>query len=201
MEVINDNIHILFQIMLKLLTIDSDVIFFNGICGNSLEHFHFQYTTSVFPFFTFLTKEDSGFYEFSHFRGYVLNTSYYKDILDLIAKIIDNNFTYNFIVRKIDDHTLQFIFFIRKCVIHNIPDLNFGATELSGIIVATTSEDLSIFTEDNIIKYINQTNSVDNYMIVLKMEKEIIQRDNPKSKKEEEEEHPGGGRICWRKKK
>jgi hypothetical protein len=166
MDVINDNIDILFQIFLNLLTIDRDVIFFNGICGNSLEHFHCQYTTSVFPIFTSLTKENSGFYEFSYFRGYVLNTSNYTDILGLITKIIDNDFTYNFIVRKIDDNTLQFVFFIRKCIVYNIPDLNFGATELSGIIVGSTSEDLSVFTEDNIMEYINQTNSKDNYNIV-----------------------------------
>jgi hypothetical protein len=166
MDVINDNIDILFQIFLNLLTTDKDVIFFNGICGNSLEHFHCQYTTSVFPIFTSLTKENSGFYEFSYFRGYVLNTSNYTDILGLITKIIYSDFTYNFIVRKIDNNTLQFVFFIRRCIIYNIPDLNFGATELSGIIVGSTSEDLGVFTEDNIIEYINQTNSKDNYKIV-----------------------------------
>lgn len=166
MDVINDNIVVLFQIFLNLLTTDKDVIFFNGICGNSFEHFHCQYTTSVFPIFTNLTKETSGFYEFLHFRGYIINTSNYIDILGLITKIKDNNFTYNFILRKIDDNTLQFVFFIRKCIIHDIPDLNFGATELSGIIVGSTSEDLGPFTEDNIIEYINQTNNKDNYKIV-----------------------------------
>ena len=170
----------LFTIFLQILNYD-DVLFFNGICGNSLEHFHCQYTTSQFPFLQQLEKTFSGFYNIYPFRAYVLNTSDYTDMLTLINKINDKGLTFNFITRKSNESTLQIIFFIRNCISDGSTlDLNFGATELSGIIVGTNINDITIFTKENIDNYINLTNNITNYIDLTGGEK--IKKNLKKSK-------------------
>jgi hypothetical protein len=167
MEIFDDKILIdeLFKIFLEILLTDDDVIFFNGICGNSLEHFHCQYTTSIFPFLTILDNQFTGVYDTTPFRAYVLVTNSFNDILELTTTIKILNLTFNFITRKSVNQTfLQFIFFIRDCKSEElIPNLNFGATELSGIIVGNNENDIEIFTEENINNYINLTNNISNY--------------------------------------
>ena len=160
-----DNIEILsnlINIFVETLD-DNSVIFFNGICGNSLEHFHCQYTTSKFPIFDQLQKDFTGFYQNNLFRGYVciIPNKDVKEIFDLIQKIKMHNLTYNFITRKISELNLQIIFFIRFCHVNkNVKDLNFGATELSGVIVS--NKELS-YSDTDITNYLDSTNRISDY--------------------------------------
>ena len=151
----------LFTICNTILQIGNGVVFFNGICGNSLEHFHCQYTTTKMPLFTMITEDHVGIFYKDGLRGYSIIIS---DNIDLFIKctniIIKNNLTYNFITRKVKTG-LQIVLFIRNCVIPNgVKDLNFGSTELSGIIVS--NEELTI-NEEDIKKYLDATNRAIDY--------------------------------------
>jgi hypothetical protein len=154
------NISNLFSIFNTILTIGKDVIFFNGICGNSLEHFHCQYTTTKFPLFEKISETHIGLYN-DEFRGYSIIISNNIDLfVECTNIIIENNLTYNFIARKVPNG-LQIVLFIRHCIItSDIKDLNFGATELAGIIVS--NEEITIDEED-IKKYIDATNRYIDY--------------------------------------
>ena len=154
-------IYNLFTIFNTILKIGKGVVFFNGMCGNSLEHFHCQYTTTKMPLFEEMDETYEGIYNNNELRGYSIIIS---DNIDLFITctqiIIDNDLTYNFIVRKVNKG-LQIVLFIRYCKVPNgIKDLNFGSTELSGIIVS--NEELSIDLND-IRNYINETNRLIDY--------------------------------------
>ena len=158
-EILNDETFVnnLFTICNKILHIGKGVVFFNGICGNSLEHFHCQYTTTEMQLFKIMSEDHKGIFNERGLRGYSIIVS---DNFDLFIRctniIIEQNLTYNFITRKVTKG-LQIVLFIRDCVIpKDIKNLNFGSTELSGIIVS--NEELTI-TEEEIIKYLNFTNS------------------------------------------
>jgi len=150
-------VHNIFTICNIILQIGKGVVFFNGICGNSLEHFHCQYTTTIMPLFNMMSENHKGFFDEGGLRGYSIIIS--LDNIDLFIKctdiIIKNNLTYNFIVRKVLSG-LQVVLFVRNCIIpKGVKDLNFGSTELSGIIVS--NEELTI-NEEDIKKYTDATN-------------------------------------------
>lgn len=153
----------LFSIFNNILIPGNGYIFFNGICGNSLEHFHCQYTTSDFPIFNGLSQTYNGYYkkENSLLKGYVLLANSPNDVNNVIQYITSQNLTYNFIVRKTDANLLQFIFFVRHCVIcPGIVDLNFGSTELAGVVVVSNTFPNTL---DQIHQYIDATHNDNNY--------------------------------------
>jgi hypothetical protein len=153
----------LFRICNNILAIGKGVVFFNGICGNSLEHFHCQYTTTEMPLFNIISEDHEGIFNKSGLRGYSIIVS---DDFSLFIKytqiIIKNNLTYNFITRKVTKG-LQIVLFIRNCKTPDgIKNLGYGATELSGIIVS--NEELTISDKD-IIEYLEVTNRESDYKL------------------------------------
>jgi hypothetical protein len=153
----------LFTILFNLLSTNNGTVFFNGLCGNSLDHFHCQYTTSKFPIFEVLSDTQEGYFNINGFRGFSIITDNIKPVSKLIKIILKSIFTYNFISRKVNNG-LQFVFFIRDCHIEaGVEDLNFGASELAGLVV--TSNKLLI--DENILdKYLNTTNNEEDYLLV-----------------------------------
>jgi len=149
----------------RLLTADG-VVFFNGYCGNSLEHFHCQYTISKFPIFENITLEN-GLLENPHFRGYVITDAgaeLVQRMSGAISKIVTAGLLYNFIMRRIDDGRLQVVLFVRSCKLApGMLDMNFGATELSGVIASAKKLKN---TEEEIMAYVNYTNRVEDYAIL-----------------------------------
>ena len=142
------------------------VVFFNGYCGNSLEHFHCQYTISKFPIFQHITVEN-GLLEDPHFRGYVITgeaADLVKRMSGAISKIVAAGLLYNFIMRRIGDGRLQAVLFVRSCKLApGMIDMNFGATELSGVIASAKKLNN---TEAEIMEYVNYTNRVSDYAIL-----------------------------------
>jgi hypothetical protein len=142
------------------------VVFFNGYCGNSLEHFHCQYTISKFPIFENITLEN-GLLENPHFRGYVITNAaadLVKRMSGAISKILAAGLLYNFIMRRIADGRLQAVLFVRSCKLApGMLDMNFGATELSGVIASAKKLKN---TEEEIMAYVNYTNRVEDYAIL-----------------------------------
>jgi hypothetical protein len=142
------------------------VVFFNGYCGNSLEHFHCQYTISKFPIFENITVEN-GLLENPHFRGYVITGTGAELVQRMsvaISKIVAAGLLYNFIMRRIADGRLQAVLFVRSCKLASgMLDMNFGATELSGVIASAKKlKD----TEEEIMAYVNYTNRAEDYAIL-----------------------------------
>jgi len=149
----------------RLLTTEG-VVFFNGYCGNSLEHFHCQYTISKFPIFENITVEN-GLLENPHFRGYVITGTGAELVQRMsvaISKIVAAGLLYNFIMRRIADGRLQAVLFVRSCKLASgMLDMNFGATELSGVIASAKKlKD----TEEEIMAYVNYTNRAEDYAIL-----------------------------------
>jgi hypothetical protein len=151
----------------RLLIAEADgVVFFNGYCGNSLEHFHCQYTISKFPIFENITVEN-GLLENPHFRGYVITgtgAELVQRMSGAISKIVAAGLLYNFIMRRIADGRLQAVLFVRSCKLApGMLDMNFGATELSGVIASAKKLKN---TEEEIMEYVNYTNRVSDYAIL-----------------------------------
>jgi hypothetical protein len=155
----------------RLLTAEAEaeaggVVFFNGYCGNSLEHFHCQYTISKFPIFENITVEN-GLLENPHFRGYVITgagAELVQRMSGAISKIVAEGLLYNFIMRRIGDGRLQAVLFVRSCKLApGMIDMNFGATELSGVIASAKKLKN---TEEEIMEYVNYTNRVSDYAIL-----------------------------------
>jgi hypothetical protein len=97
------------------------------------------------------------------FRGYIIiiNDKNHNMLYEYFKSIIDNELTYNFIARKVENG-IQMIIFVRHCVLPDgVSNLNFGATELSGIIVSNTKLDI-VDTKD-IEPYLNATNRLEDY--------------------------------------
>lgn len=156
-----DNVQQLYDIFIRILNLNEDMVFFNGICGNSLLHFHCQYTTSSVPMFRLLPIDFEGYYEHNLFRGFVLIATDYRQVLDVINRINLLNFTYNFICRKVNEHTLQFVFYIRFCDYEHFKDLNLGSTELSGVIYSNSPPTYDL---NDINDYLELTNNKNNYI-------------------------------------
>jgi hypothetical protein len=163
METLNDENKVaqLFNIFLRILNVNEDVVFFNGICGNSLLHFHCQYTTSSLPLFRRLPPTFDGYYEHNLFRGLVVIASDPVQIIEVIDKINRLRFTYNFVCRKINKITLQFVFYIRFCDYEHFKNLNFGSTELSGIVCGNTPPTYDL---NDIEEYLELTHNRNNYI-------------------------------------
>ena len=166
MQVMNNRMAVddLYQLFKGLLQTDRDVIFFNGVCGNSLFHFHCQYTTSRFPLFI-LDKSFTGLYQDHGFLGYSIVSEQSQSLSDFFEKIVRTGLTYNFMLRKVNSKQLQTIVFVRDCSLPDgVNDLNYGATELAGIIVSNTK---STTTAKELTEYLNATHSIDLYDRVL----------------------------------
>lgn len=169
-ETLNDpnNVQQLYDIFIRILNLNEDMVFFNGICGNSLLHFHCQYTTSSVPIFRILDPTYHGYYEHNLFRGYVVIASDYNQVVDVINNINSLNFTYNFICRKVNENTLQFVFYIRFCDYEHFKDLNLGSTELSGVIYSNTPPTYDL---NDINDYLELTNNKNNYNYFINRDK------------------------------
>ena len=143
----------------KLLIVNpTGVIFFNGMCGNSLEHFHCQITTTDFPIFKYVPK-NNGLIDTNGFRGWFITFSYEtKHVFsDMIDKVKESS--YNFILNK-KDSIFQCFFFVRKNCGTVQPNLNFGSTELAGII-GSNKDDYP--DKSAIDTYLDITNNLSNY--------------------------------------
>lgn len=181
-DVVNNLTTGLLNNIIKLLTISpTSVIFFNGICGNSLDHFHCQITTSDFPIFKYipLNKGHSGLINTNDFRGWFIIFSYNsQDIFyNMIKKLKD--YSYNFILKKNGD-LFCCIFFIRKNCDKVYPNLNFGSTELAGVIASSAVN----FPDKNTIhNYLTETNNISNYDFLLTLGGKRKSRRNKKNNK------------------
>jgi len=183
-----------FSYFLKVLKVANElckqkdgIVFFNGICGNSLEHFHCQFAQQKLPIFDFIdnkdgsednlltvekgvqvlynTKDNNQF-----FRGVVFS-NFSMDNLSKKVEIYVNELTkrgylYNFIIRK-KGSRLQMVLFIRNCKVKKgTIDFNFGSTELGGISVKSERY-YDTIGEKDIVKYLDETNSVwDIYKVI-----------------------------------
>jgi len=81
-----------------------------------------------------------------------------------ISKIVAAGLLYNFIMRRIADGRLQAVLFVRSCKLApGMRDMNYGATELSGVIASAKKlKD----TEEEIMAYVNYTNRAEDYAIL-----------------------------------
>ena len=154
----NSSIDLLNNIKYLLSNNPNAVIFFNGMCGNSLEHFHCQITTTQFPIFNNLPSND-GIIDTNGFRGWFINFNYTDDTKfnDMIKKL--EHQSYNFII-NLKNNIYNCIFFIRNNCEKVVPNLNFGSTELAGIIGSNKGD---FPTKDDIEKYLEETNNLSNY--------------------------------------
>lgn len=153
----------LYEVILSLLSTNDGVIIFNGVCGNSLEHFHCQYTQTKIPLLEILPIDFNGYFTQEYFRAFSLVAKNSREVSQLISTILENGLTYNFLVRKVQND-LQFIFFIRNCIVPNgVENLNFDAPALGGYVV--TTDKLNI---DSVIleKYLDATNREEDYILI-----------------------------------
>jgi len=163
------------------------IVFFNGLCGNSLKHFHCQFATHRLPIFSFLDDHELSKENFikiepniqvlfnddsnKYFRGIVFSNMSLED-LGKKAEVYINELTklgylYNFIIRK-KRSKLQMVLFVRNCKTKKgTVDFNFGSTELGGAIVKLTKFDNKL-KEKDIVKYLNETNNVKDIVKVVK---------------------------------
>jgi hypothetical protein len=192
-DVVNSSKEKLFDNINNLLLINpNSVIFFNGMCGNSLEHFHCQITTTDFPIFNHVPLEN-GLINKNGFRGWFIKFPYENANIfyDMIEKIKD--YSYNFILNK-NDIFFQCVFFIRKnCDIVD-PNLNYGATELAGVI--HDNED-NFPNKDGLEKYLNTTNNISNYDFLIPL---VSSRKGGKRKSRRNKSRKGKSRKNRRKK-
>uniref|UniRef100_A0A6C0I574 HIT domain-containing protein n=1 Tax=viral metagenome TaxID=1070528 RepID=A0A6C0I574_9ZZZZ len=154
----NSVIQLFGNIYKLLLTNPTGVIFFNGMCGNSLEHFHCQITTTEFPIFKYVPSKN-GLINTHGFRGWFITFSYenrniFYEMIDKLKKT-----SYNFIL-KIHNDKFHCIFFIRNNCNKVRPNLNFGSTELAGVIGSNKD---NFPNKDVIDTYLDITNNVSNY--------------------------------------
>ena len=167
MDIMNDPTHVAYlcQLFLKLLNHHRDVVFFNGICGNSLDHFHCQYTTSQFPIFN-MDESFEGLYAQNGFLGYSIVCSDSQPFFAFLQRVqAAAGLTYNFIAHKVAKEKLQIIVFVRHCVVPaGVKDLNYGSTELAGVIVSGSKSNT---THQEFYDYINATHSIQNYLNII----------------------------------
>ena len=179
-EVVNNSAINLLNKINKLLIINpTSVIFFNGMCGNSLEHFHCQITTTDFPIFNHVPLTN-GLIDTQDFRGWFISFSYENVYIfsDMIEKIKIHS--YNFILKKNGD-VFHCVFFIRQNCDTVEPNLNFGSTELAGVIASSSKYNFP--NKDDINKYLNITNNVSNYNFLITSGGKRKSRRNKKSNK------------------
>ena len=157
----------------------TSVIFFNGMCGNSLEHFHCQITTTQFPIFNYV-PQNNGLINRDDFRGWFISFSYENVGIfsDMIEKIKDHS--YNFILKKNGD-LFYCVFFIRKNCDIVQPNLNFGSTELAGVIASSSTDNFP--NKDDINEYLKITNNESNYDFLKNSGGKRKSRRNKKSNK------------------
>jgi len=161
-DVVNNSAKGLLHNINKLLIANpTSVVFFNGMCGNSLEHFHCQITTRDFPIFKYFPSNNgnSGLINTNGFTGWFIRFSYKSANIfyNMIKKLQD--YSYNFILKKNDD-LFHCVFFIRKNCDTVKPNLNFGATELAGVIASNKDNFPNKHDIDN---YLTTTNNISNY--------------------------------------
>ena len=134
--------------------------FLMEIVGNSLEHFHCQFTTTEFPIFFELPDFD-GVINNKRFRGYYVKVYSSSKFRDLIRILTNKGISFNFILQKGIYNYFDIIFFVRNCNRILTKDLNFGATELAGLINTRNGK----FKAKEIAKYMEETNNIINYNV------------------------------------
>ncbi len=163
----------------KLLRVNpTGVIFFNGMCGNSLEHFHCQITTTDFPIFKYV-PQNNGLIDKDGFRGWFITFSYENksEFSDMLDKLKESS--YNFILKK-NNNIFQCIFFVRKNCETVQPNLNLGSTELSGILGSNTD---TFPDKTKLYAYLDETNNLSNYLFLQNQGGNRKSRRNRKIKK------------------
>jgi hypothetical protein len=159
----------LYSIFHKILKINNGYIFFNGICGNSLNHFHCHFTTSKMPIFEYIDLNNihSGQINSDFFRGYLIKVKDGIQLQNIIHFLDFYRASYNFILRK-QDEILEIIFFIRFCHKSYISNnLNYGASELSGVITSNKLIHINDNEIEKIKMYLEETNNISNYDIFI----------------------------------
>lgn len=161
MDIINKYCVELYRVFVDILKNNEDgKIFFNGDCGNSLEHFHCQFTTTEFPIFLELPDFD-GIINNKRFRGYYVKVYSSSKFRDLIRILTNKGISFNFILQKGIYNYFDVVFFVRNCNRILTKDLNFGATELAGLINTRNGK----FKAKEIAKYMEETNNIINYNV------------------------------------
>jgi len=186
--------HKILKVSNELCKQKDGMVFFNGLCGNSLKHFHCQFAIHKLPIFSFiddvgnkenfikiepnvqvLFNNDSNKY----FRGIVFSNLSLEDLGEKVEKYIvelsNLKYLYNFIIRR-KRSKLQMVLFIRNCKTKKgTVDFNFGSTELGGSIVNQIRFDDKLFKEKDIIKYLDETNNVRDIIKVVKKIKKNLE--------------------------
>ena len=80
---------------------------------------------------------------------------------DLIRILTNKGISFNFILQKGIYNYFDVIFFVRNCNRILTKDLNFGATELAGLINTRNGK----FKPKEIAKYMEETNNIINYNV------------------------------------
>nr|QBK86783.1 MAG: hypothetical protein LCMAC103_01150 [Marseillevirus LCMAC103] len=162
-------------------------LFFNGRCGNSLPHFHVQYTSDKFPVFEKLRLGEfdrypskDGALELFHDGGRFYTGFFFtaqdgvssrgalsRKLYRLFHHLLDRGLLYNMIIDK-EGATIMVVVYVRRCRdidMHGVVDLEYGAPELSGVIGHNSLAEFADY--GTIKKYLMYTNPVSIYMDVL----------------------------------
>jgi hypothetical protein len=148
------------QIVQALCMVENDTIFFNGMCGNSMDHFHAHYVEFPFPIYpmlheyttasdqkiTFTYQSECRIYLVQNFRGWItgllLHCKEIQPIMEcmhmFISSIGEIGATSNFIIHK-KGSIYECILFVRRIIPQS---LNYGANELGGIVAFMSEKQL-----------------------------------------------------------
>lgn len=170
------------HIVQALCMVENDTIFFNGMCGNSMDHFHAHYVEFPFPIYPMLqeymasgttskaaaTYQSCRIYLVQKFRGWItgflLHCEEIHPIMEcmhlFISTIGEIGATSNFIIHK-KGPIYECILFVRRIIPHS---LNYGANELGGVVASMYEKRPR--TED-IASYFDASNRVEDVEEVL----------------------------------
>jgi len=160
----------------KLLINKDDTLFFNGLVGNSKEHFHIQYVSYHFPIYDFLQIDKREPYAQVHNCNiYIFNSNnkLFRTAFSIQSINVTNlcvilyhminecrlrRYEINILIHKNDSLEYECIVFPRSKVEfeNKKDDLNFGSTELSGYIQSESE-----FSDETLIlPYLLNTNNM-----------------------------------------
>lgn len=170
------------NIIHALCMVENDTIFFNGMCGNSMDHFHAHYVEFPFPIYNQLqeymasgptstaTYQSCRIYVLRKFRGWITGLLLHCEEIHVIMECmylfmesivrIDETITSNFIIHK-KETFYECILFVRRIIPKS---LNYGANELGGFVASMYEKRPS--TEE-IASYFDASNRVDDVEEVL----------------------------------
>ena len=148
------------NIVHALCMVENDTIFFNGMCGNSMDHFHAHYVEFPFPIYSQLqeyiddgtkcsrtyTYKSCQIYVLDNFRewitGLLLHCIEIQPIMEcmhmFISSIGEIGATSNFIIHK-KGSIYECILFVRRIIPQS---LNYGANELGGFVAFMSEKQL-----------------------------------------------------------